>query len=111
MARKHFLAERYMKVQNGLLQSCGILVLLVLQEDGMLYELVCAPVFDSAVPFTAVSGFLVLSSHLLALQVAGREKDNITLLILYLYFVCLCIRCQSNEILHLAWFVLSKMHE
>lgn len=45
-AEWHFLAERYMKVQNGLLQSSGILVApLLLREDGTLSELVYAPVF------------------------------------------------------------------
>lgn len=43
---KCFLAERYMKVQNGLLQSSGIPVApLLLQENGMLSELIYAPVF------------------------------------------------------------------
>ena len=46
MARKCFLAEGCMKVQNGLLQSSGIPVApLLLQEDGTLSELVYAPVF------------------------------------------------------------------
>lgn len=45
MARQHFLADRYMKVQNGPLQSSGIPVAPPrLQEDGTLSELVYAPV-------------------------------------------------------------------
>lgn len=103
MARKHFLAERDLKVQNGLLQSSGIPVPpLLLREDRTLSELVYASVFYYAVPFTAVGGFLALSSHLLTLGVGGREKDNITLFTLSLYFIFLCIWWQSNQILHLA---------
>lgn len=46
MARKHFLAEADIKVQDVPLQNSGIPVaLLFLQQGGMLSNLVYAPVF------------------------------------------------------------------
>lgn len=53
--------------------SAGILVAPpLLEEFGILSEPLCAPGILLSIPFTAVSGFLALSSCHLALGVAGR---------------------------------------
>lgn len=58
-------------------KNSGILVAPhLLQENGMLSEPLCVPVFYWA--SLAVSGFLALSSFDLALGVAGRGRYSIT---------------------------------
>lgn len=113
MAKKHFLAETDMKVQSGLLQNSGIPVaLLLLQEGGILSKLAYAPVFCQEAPFTAVSGFVAVSGHLLALGIAGREKNHHILYFIAIFCISVCsVAMQSNTSPGLVLFSLKFMSD